>query len=128
MKRFLLVFIMLLVIPATGQEHAPTAAQCQADAAVWGDPAVMTEFRNAETAFLTNGTPDRTVTNKLGYEEIIARMTELLDCEKVDPPRTAKYGDVASFYHEVLSGRWYNFITRHNLWNQFQLEDNQGKR
>ena len=56
MKPFLLLFGLLLVVPATGQEHAPTAAQCQADAAVWGDSGSQLEYQKAVAAFLSNRT------------------------------------------------------------------------
>ena len=128
MKPFLLLFGLLLVVPATGQEHAPTAAQCQADAAVWGDTDIRIEFENAETAFLRNGTPNRTDVNRLAAEEVRARITEMAQCEKVDAPRITQYGDVASFYNEVFSARMFNFISRHDFWPQFKLEDSQGKR
>jgi len=122
MKPFFLLLGLFLVIPATGQEHAPTAAQCQADAAVWGDTQVENRYLDAQTS-------DQTEIGRLSYREVAARMTEMGACRKVDPLRENKYYEISSFYSGVvLSSRVFDFMTRHDLWGQFKLEDTQGKR
>ena len=56
-------------------------------------------------------------------------MAEMRDCRKVDPAREGRYYDIAVFYNNsVLSARVYDFMTRHDLWAQFRVEDSQGKR
>lgn len=123
-----LLLLLLLAVPAMGQEHAPTAAQCQADVAVWGDEKMQTEYLDAETAFIKNGTPNKTDVAKLPFGELQARIMEMGDCMKVDPQRLEKYHDALAFYHSVGGDRLFRFITRHILWPQFNLEDAQGKR
>ena len=98
MKPFLLLFLLLLIVPATGQEHAPTAAQRQADAALWGDTELENKFLHAYAS------PDQTEIGRLGWKEITARMAEMRDCRKVDPAREGRYYDIAVFYNNsVLS-------------------------
>jgi hypothetical protein len=122
MKSFLLL-LLLLVVPATGQEHAPIAAQCQADAAVWGDTALESKYLDASDS------PTQTEIGRLGLKEVMDRINEMRACLKTDPARQARYYEIAMWYTgSVLSGRVYDFMTRHDLWPQFRLEDGQGKR
>jgi hypothetical protein len=123
MKYASLLLAMLIVVPATGQEHAPTAARCQADAAVWGD-------RQAEADCLDAGAEKNTTKiGGLGYKEVIARIGEMEKCVKIDPPGKDKYYEVAVFYNSsVLSSRVYNFMQRHDFWPLFAAEDTEGKR
>jgi hypothetical protein len=128
MKPFLLLFGLLFVVPATGQEHEPMAAQCQADAAVWGDSGVITEYLNARTAFMERGAADRTEVTKLGWKQINMRMSEMGRCAEIEPQRVQQYVDAADFYERVIGDRLGDFVMRHNLWSQFKKEDDQGKR
>jgi hypothetical protein len=127
MKAFLL-FGLLLALPAIGQEHAPTVAQCQADIAIWGDTNLEIEYRDATAAFLSVGTPNKSKVNNLGLDKVVARMTEMDDCGKVDPQGLVKYSNAAAFYEAAFKDRFVGFVKRHNLLPQLKLEDAQGKR
>ncbi|MBZ5698408.1 MAG: hypothetical protein LAN18_07655 [Acidobacteriia bacterium] len=127
-KTLILCLILFIVPRATGQEHAPTAAQCQADVAVWGDSSLETEYNEAQTTFVNSGTPNKTDVAKLGWDEVTARQNEMITCVKVDRENFAKYLDAMRFYHSVMADRLFNFVTRHNLWSQLKSEDAQGKR
>ncbi len=130
MKPFLLIFGLLLVVPATGQKHAPILEQCMADVAVWGDIGAQLEYSKAQFAFIQDGTLNKTEINKLSMEELNERMSEMGDCIKeVDPLTEAKdYESVVSFYQNIEGDRAYDFIVRHGLHDRFYLEDRQGKR
>jgi hypothetical protein len=131
MKRFMLFsFLILAPMAANAQEHAPTAAQCQADVAVWGDSSMEmeTEYNKAQTAFVNDNTPNKTDTAKLGLDEIIARQGEMANCMKVDRPSFNRYYDTQQFYHSILMDRLFDFIKRHNLMEQVKLEDSRGER
>jgi hypothetical protein len=122
-------FVILFVVPtATGQQHAPTAAQCQADVAVWGDSSLRTAYNEAQTAYVTNQTPNKTDVAKLDFQEVNDRQSEMIICTKVDTQNFDKYFDAMGFYHSVLADRLFNFVTRHNLWAQLKSEDAQGMR
>jgi hypothetical protein len=123
-----LLLILFIVPRATGQEHAPTAAQCQADVSVWGDFTLKSEYKDGVIAYLSNGTPNKTDVAKLGWDEVVARRTEMGTCTKVDAQNFAKYSDALQFYNSVTADRLFDFVTRHNLWPQFKSEDAQGKR
>ncbi len=132
MKPFLQLLLgLLLVVPATGQEHAhaPTLGQCKADVAVWGDSEAQLENAKAQLAFMKNGTANKTDVNRLSIQELAERTSEMLDCMKEVPVTEAKdYEDVVSFYGTIDGDRAYNFIVRHGLHDRFLLEDRQGKR
>lgn len=127
-KSFLLMFGLLFVVTANAQEHAPTAAQCQADAAVWGDSSSQTEYNQAQTAFVKGNIPNKTDIAKLGLDEVIARQDEMANCMKVDRPSFNRYYDTQQFYHSIFTDRLFDFIERHNLMAQVKLEDSQGER
>jgi hypothetical protein len=128
MKRIVLLLLMLTAVPAGTQQHAPTVAQCQADAAVWAPPEMQTEYLKAQTAHIKYGTPNETSTNKLPIKEVLARIDEMGDCQKVDHRNWEKFLEIQSFYSNVQTDRVQDFMTRHDLWPQFRSEDAQGKR
>jgi hypothetical protein len=105
-----LVLVLLAATSVRLQEHAPIAAQCQADQAVWV------------------GGLDSVQISKIGVEEINKRMWEMAACQKVDSLNSAGYVKVATDYLMALNVRYYNFIERHNLGSQFLQEDAEGKR
>src|SRR5260370_15188817 len=129
MKPFLLVLTLLLVVPAIGQEHPPTAAQCQADLAVWGDPDLMTEYFEADTTYEAKGITNGSRIARLQYGELEAGAQELGGtCTKVDAEQSAQYLHAADLYTSVSFDRLFHFVARHNLASQFLKEDAQGKR
>jgi hypothetical protein len=111
-----------------GQEHAPTVAQCQADYVVWYDIAEVTDFYNAETEFIRNKVPNRTVLNKLPIETVLQRAAEMGVCRRVDSVQKSNYDDAAALYHGIELARMSDFIERHNLFNKFVLDDKFGLR
>ena len=128
MKKASLLLGLLLVVPVTAQEHAPTAAQCQADVAVWGNTDTLSEYAQAQSAFVRDGIPNRTGIAKLSWTELTGRVSEMADCSKVDPQQAVRYSTAWLLYTTVESNRVNNFMTRHDLWSQFKEEDAQGKR
>ena len=94
-------------IPAA-QKHAQTEEQCEADAKSWGEE----EDINAQTV-----------------EELRLRINEMKLCGEAYPR-----GQITRFLQALvmsvvsLQGRQEDFITRHNLYWQFQEEDRAGKR
>lgn len=128
MKPFPLFFGLLLVVSTTAQEHAPTAAQCQADVAVWGDSEIINQYLNAELYSYQTKTANRAEISKLGWQEVDAREAEMAVCPKVDPQGAKRYVDTANFYEMVMGHRLGDFVMRHNLWQQFSKEDAEGER
>jgi Tfp pilus assembly protein PilX len=94
---------------ADGPEHAPTVAQCRADAALWyADMAI----------------------NQHSFIELSARMKEMAQCSIVDTDE-ATYGKYVSVLHGCQNeefGRMVDFMTRNQLWDKFLSEDASGKR
>jgi hypothetical protein len=109
----LLVLVLLFSISSSTQEvqHAPTAAQCQADQALW--------LSKLETR---GGTSDIVVQTLHKWQN------EMSDCETVDPLNKLKYFNTETKIEAELEGRELSFIHRHNLYQQFLDEDAAGKR
>jgi hypothetical protein len=129
MKLFLLPLLLLLVVPTIGQEHPPTAAQCQADLAVWGDPDLWSEYFGSEAIYTAKGTANQSRVARLEYSELESRADELgSTCTKVDAGQIDRYLHTADFYTLARYSRLYHFVMRHNQFPQFLLEDAQGKR
>jgi hypothetical protein len=129
--RQLLALVFLLAISATSvmaQQHAPTVAQCRADVALWGNGIMVKEYYDAENAHMEDGTPDHTDVARLPVQEVILHRREMGDCASVDAENHVEYYEAARFYATVHSNRIFNFMARHNLWNQFRAEDAQGLR
>jgi hypothetical protein len=123
------LFLAVVALAAGRQQHAPMAAQCQADAAVWyRDSERRIEYMNAEAAHMKYGTPNQTEPNKLSFDEIQARIDEMNDCMGVDPKSLLKYSDTLNYYAGMERNRVFSFMKRHDLWSQFHSEDAQGKR
>jgi hypothetical protein len=129
MKAIAVLFSVLLIATwLSAQDHAPTTEECRADAALWGDPEAQTEYNKSQTAYVSDGTQNKTDIGQLPYRTISTRMVEMIDCGKVDGQHSDTYFEVQRFYHDVMADRWYNFIRRHNLMNQFMQEDKKGIR
>ena len=112
------LLILLFSIPNSGQqvEHAPTAQQCQADQAVWGDKL------DASAEDWGHTVKDTTALT------IIAWGTEMGSCRIVDPANYSKYLYVQERGLLVLGSRKAHFMNRHDLNKQFFDEDTAGQR
>jgi CelD/BcsL family acetyltransferase involved in cellulose biosynthesis len=120
--------LFLVVEPLGAQQHTPSAGRCQADAALWGDLQLRTQYNKAQVDQLTNGTRNQTEVARLRVTEVIERAIEMRDCMKVDAEHSHLYSDIAAFYSSVKSDRLQAFIERHGLVAQFAQEDAKGLR
>ena len=105
-----IIALIMLSTTARVQEHAPVAAQCQADKAVW-----LEQLSRAETT-------------KLLVPELSSRMWEMASCQAVDPPNSADYVKISANYLMAMDVRYQDFVKRNNLVQQFLQEDAEGKR
>lgn len=129
MKAIVVFFAVLLIATClSAQDHAPTTEECRADAALWGDREARTEYNESQTAYVRDGTQNKTGIARLPYRAISARMNEMIDCTKVDGQHSDTYDELQKFYFGVIADRWYDFIKRHKLMNQFMQEDEKGMR
>lgn len=130
------LLLLLLVAPATAQEHAPTVDICRADAALW-----ISQIKTDKI-------------DSLSFNELINRQNEMRDCMVVDPesdtapPQTTdseeiyraweehikdqnrfdNYEALFAAYCAVSGKRMYDFLDRHGLSQQFLQEDSARKR
>jgi hypothetical protein len=108
----LFVIIAMLSMGAAAQDiqHAPTAAQCQADIAVW---------KSQNKAYI-DGLPVNT---------LVSRANELSDCSKVlDGDGSEWARTMRAAYDQHIENRYVHFIMRHGLGQQMVDEDAKGAR
>jgi len=108
----LLVMLAMFSMSAVAQDiqHAPTAAQCQADIAVW----------KAES---------KVDIEALAVNTLVGRANELSDCSKVlvgDGSELAR--TLRAVYDQHIENRYAHFVMRHGLGQQMVDEDAKGAR
>jgi len=122
--RFLLPLFLLCAIPMTGQiEHAPTPAQCRADADSWGIP-TWSPFGQNEAQYdnySLKTIKDRSVTAKV-LEARIAQLGQCMKTDKVESARS-RYSYSQRAYVIAELARMAEFMKRHGLQAQFYQED-----
>ena|SRR5579859_1252131 len=131
------IFGFLALVPAArAQEtgHAPTVAQCRADAAVW-----LLEPKSIvpPTQVPDHSTPGRAYLSTFSFNTLGARSHELEMCSMaVDPPVTSgskyeveeswvrafQYASLNSIYEAEMTRRLFVFVKAHGLMNQFTEE------
>jgi hypothetical protein len=108
MNKAVLILVFLFVMPVTAQEDLPTASRCRARVTAWGEQ--LQEI------------------DKLSWDVVAKRVLEMGVCGNVDPPMRDDYRAAQGLLNTSLLTRTTDFIKRHNLLSQFELEDAQGKR
>jgi hypothetical protein len=107
-----LVIVALLTMGAMAQDikHAPTAAQCQADIAVW----------KAES---------KVDIEALALNTLLGRANELSDCSKVLVSDGSDWAQtMRAVYDQHIEKRYVHFLMRHGLGQQMVDEDAKGAR
>jgi|SRR5580700_6017799 hypothetical protein len=111
MKKILVILAMLTMSSAAQDiQHAPTAAQCQADIAVW------TAQSKADIVALP-------------VNALVSRANELSDCSKVLDGDASEWArTMRAVYDQHIENRYVHFIMRHGLGQQMVDEDAKGAR
>jgi hypothetical protein len=99
MKIIPFVFLMFLSASGFAQEHAPTAAQCQADERLW----------SSESKQATAGTGFDLTIRRYSLNELIARSKEMMMCIPVDPSR-GKYESTAMLILSQIERRLTRYV------------------
>ena len=105
MKVVAVLFVALTALSAFAQEHAPTPEQCKADHMLW-----FSEYSDSKAEL-----PDSS--------ELLKRSKVLIDCEVVDPAHEKYFMDLSWDYTMVVLLRTQDFIFRHKLQVELQVED-----
>lgn len=111
MKRLLIHGVFVLAAVGQDVQHAPTVAQCQADQRLWD-------------AKLEEGDSPKVPT----FDILVARESEMLDCQTVDSDHKAKYQHTEITIGGIEDLRLGHFLLRHKLSKQFMNEDAAGQR
>lgn len=143
MKFASLIFLIVVLSPRahaqTDSSSFPrTVEQCRAAATEWNDPVAWEEYKKANpdatARYIPNLHPDALPhqdSTKIGVRsvrELVLRRIKLSACERIDAKRLETYCEIDRFYLRVLSDRYANFLARHQLFQQFMSEDDQGGR
>jgi len=110
MRKIGLILVVTLLAIAPGiraQRHAPTEAQCDADARAWMDE------KDLKTQ---------------DVNELKLRIEEMIACKDGYPEDPRAYFIAVVMSLGTIQDREENFINRHGLYAQFQDEDKAGKR
>jgi len=124
------LFLALFASPTSGQQHALTQGQCQADAAAWG-PSGSSLWNTLDLSKPNPGSFGVASSDKATIEEINQRVQEMAQCVQMASPFDVyrrDYIDTQLFYAYVTWQRMHDFLLRHNLRDQFLQEDREGKR
>jgi hypothetical protein len=108
----LLVILAILTMDAAAQDiqHAPTAAQCQADIGVW---------KAQNKAYI----------EALPVNSLVGRANELSDCSRVlDGDGSEWARTMRAVYNQHIENRYVHFLMRHGLGQQMVDEDAKGAR
>jgi hypothetical protein len=111
MKRFLVLGLVLTASLVGQVEHAPTVAQCQADRRLW-----LAKIEEGDSPKLPT------------FNVLTKWVSEMDDCQKVDPDNVGKYVTATSEIDVFQATRLANFLTRHDMWQKFLDEDAAGQR
>ncbi len=124
-----LVILALFASPTSGQQHALTQQQCQADASAWG-PKQDSWFNTVDLSKPNQGSFGVASSDRATIDEINLRIQEMEQCKRIDVTLLSSrtYSNVEVFYMYVTWQRMHNFLIRHNLRDQFLQEDKEGKR
>ena len=117
MKKLWLLLLMvtpLQLVHAQEVHYAPTVEQCRADQRLW----LSKLETKSGTAPLTD----------LIYPELITWSEEMNNCIAVDPDNQIQYYNTLGETTSEEQNRFFDFIVRQNLYDQFRAEDAQGKR
>jgi hypothetical protein len=106
------LFVLLVFVgSAFGQskssddiEHAPTAAQCQADRALWNS-----QYPTWVDA-IDSGRPFSTPLGQIGIVELLARRKEMTDCQAIDTRSEALYKEVYYYMNTIVAKRCLAYI------------------
>lgn len=111
-----------------GPKHAPTVAQCLVDVKLWYNEADAREYLKAQDALQDDNTPNRTAYARLSISEVRLRLSEMKDCARVDDANLSNYHEAAEFYFDIFGDRLFRYLQRHDLFQQVEKEDAEGKR
>ena len=124
----LAICYLALARGACSQEPIPTVEVCRADYATWHDTTEMKNYYVQETQHISNGTTNTNPIVRLSVRQISRQLIEMSMCISVDVPNKDNYYEMQRFFDDVLTDRYRSFLARHNLWQQFTLEDAAGER
>jgi hypothetical protein len=104
-------------------------AQCQADARLWANNHIESDYYDGEHAKTMTGANNNSAINKLSIHEIVARIHKLNQCNQVDSDHLPTYRAASDFYSLVIDGRHADFFGRHpEIYQMFAEEDEAGAR
>jgi len=123
----LMVLAALVASPQVDpSDHAPTAAQCQADMRLWLEQ--VKDYDSALIDHVQKGTPNNSDLSRLQVQQLARRTVEMGECAAVDPGNLSVYQDVESGLDSIRKDRYEQFVIRHKLEAQLLREDAAGIR
>src|SRR6516164_6280016 len=126
MKKFWPLLLLLIphqAIHAQELHHAPTVEQCRTDHKLWSD-----KVKKLWQAEAKGDAASIILQESISLKELTYRGLEMIDCRGRDPQLSDIYNKTSAEITFARTRRMARFLERHDLYKQFEAEDEQGKR
>ena len=132
MRKLVLLVGLLVAMPCCAQEVL-TLDKCRADARLWSNADMQFAYAKAKQEFREKGTKNETEFALIPFRQLVARELEMAKCTVIESSsltveQLRMYSSAKAFIQSAMNDRYFAFIKRHNLRDQFIKENEAGKR
>jgi len=132
MRKLVLFVALLVAVPCCAQE-ALTLDKCRADAKLWSNSDLQIAYKKAQLEFVERGTKNETEFALIPFKLLIVRTLEMSRCVEIESSsitseQSRLYDKAQAFIESAINDRYFGFVKRHNLRDQFIKEDEAGER
>jgi hypothetical protein len=132
MRSLVLLAGLFVAMPCYAQEVL-TVDQCRADARLWSNQDLQIAYKKAELRFVEKGTKNQTEFALIPFKQLLRRQLEIGNCVQIESTNLTleqlrMYNSAEEFIQSAINDRYFAFIKRHNLRDQFIKEDEAGER
>ena len=132
MRKIVLLVLLLVGVPCCAQETL-TLDKCRADARLWSNSDLQFAYRKAQRQFVEKGTKNETEFAVISFKQLLLRVLEtdrciVIESSSIRAEQLRMYRSAEAFIQAAMNDRYFAFIQRHNLQDQFIKEDEAGER
>lgn len=132
MRKLILLAGLLVAVPCYAQEVL-TLDKCHADARLWSNSDMQNAYRKSQLEFVEKGTKNETEFALIPFKQLLLRNFEMSRCVQIESSsitleQLRTYNSAGAFIESAMNDRYFGFIKRHNLRDQFIKEDEEGER
>jgi hypothetical protein len=132
MRKLALLAGLLVAAPCYAQ-GALTLDKCHTDARLWSNPDMQLAYKKAQLELEDKGTKNETEFALIPFKLLLARSLEMGECVQIESSSISEeqyrmYARAQEFLESVMNDRYFAFLKRHKLRDQFIKEDEAGER